>query len=77
MASKGAPDNSGRSCVAEGGSLGPVTCENPQPALSKTAPFSSICVMPLPCSGSPGGLCHASDTKRPPSNLAMRDVMLL
>ena len=48
MASKEEPASSGRCCVAEGGNLGPRTCENPQPALSKTLPFSKIWVMPLP-----------------------------
>jgi hypothetical protein len=67
IASKGAPDSSGRFCVAEGGSLGPRTCEKPQPARSNSSPPSRMQVSPWPCSGSPGAFCQASRTQVPPS----------
>ena len=75
MASKGAPDNSGRCAVAEGGSLGPVTCEKPHPARSNTAPPSIIMVMPLPCKGSCASLRHASTTNGVSSIAFSAEVM--
>ena len=71
IASNAAPANSGRACVAEGGSAGPRTWLKLQPPRSSTGPASINTLRPSPCNRSPGSRTQASSRTALPSHSVM------